>query len=549
MEHLLKFLHILFVVAEVLVIFNLIIIVHELGHFLAARWRGLVIEGFGVWFGKPLWQKKINGVVYSLGSIPAGGFVKLPQMAPMEAIEGKSETPHAPMKTVGALDKIIVAFAGPLFSFGLAAVFAVIVFAIGRPVGEAEATTTVGYVMEGSPAEKAGIKAGDQILEVDGKPVTRWAGMGKDSIVWRIIRSEGDTIPIKLKRGDEILTKEATPEKPDSSVFERKSLRQIEIMPASTPMIARITPGSAADKAGLKRDDLVTEVNGTKLLSVLDIDEYAKNHPNDSLTLTVVRGGQTLHIPFNVPGAKVAEVSENGPAQIAGLKRGDMVTAIDGKEVPNFEWATDFIRNHKGAPLTLDVLRGDEKVKIQVTPVVPVSGSTDPKIGVAWDRNDGIVWDDMGLFKIIHPRPGEQLRTGVMSIVDTLGALFSKKSDVKLQHLSGPVMIGRLYYHMFQSKEGWRMALWFSVVFNVNLALLNMLPVPVLDGGHITLALVEAVRRKPVNIKILEIVQTACAVLLIGFMIYIAFFDLSDLFGLRGKSGEIKFAKPETQQR
>src|SRR5438132_3256418 len=145
MEHLLKFLHILFVVAEVLVIFNLIIIVHELGHFLAARWRGLVIEGFGVWFGTPIWKKKINGVVYSLGSIPAGGFVKLPQMAPMEAIEGESETPREQLPPVSALDKIIVAFAGPLFSFGLAFVFAVIVWGIWRPVSEGGKTQIVGY--------------------------------------------------------------------------------------------------------------------------------------------------------------------------------------------------------------------------------------------------------------------------------------------------------------------------------------------------------------------------------------------------------------------
>ena len=549
METLLKFLHVLFVVAEVLVIFNLIIIVHELGHFLAARWRGLVVEGFGVWFGKPIWKKKINGVVYSLGSIPAGGFVKLPQMAPMEAIEGKSEAAQEPLKPITALDKIIVAFAGPLFSFGLASIFAVIVFAIGRPVGEAEATTTIGYVMEDSPAAKAGLKAGDQILEVDGQPVTRWAGMGKDSIVWRIIRSEGDTIPIKVRRGDEILTKEATPKKQDSSVFERKSLRQIEVMPASTPMIAKVAPGGPADKAGLKANDLITEVNGRKLLSILDLDDYAKDHPDESLTLTVLRGGQPLKIPFSVRGAKIGGITQNGPAQTAGLKIGDIVTAINGKEVPNFDWATAVIRKNKGDTLALTVLRGDEKLEIKLTPVVPVSGSKDPKIGVLWDRNEGIAWDDMGMFKIIHPRPVEQLRTGVMSIVDTLGALFSKKSDVKLQHLSGPVMIGRLYYHMFQSKEGWRMALWFSVIFNVNLALLNMLPVPVLDGGHITLALIEAVRRKPVNFKMLEIIQTACAVLLIGFMIYIAFFDLSDLFGFRSKGEEIRFAKPEAQQR
>src|SRR4029077_12427913 len=86
---------------------------------------------------------------------------------------------------------------------------------------------------------------------------------------------------------------------------------------------------------------------------------------------------------------------------------------------------------------------------------------------------------------------------------------------------------------MYKIKEGWRMALWFSVVLNVNLALLNLLPIPVLDGGHIMLALVEAVRRRPVNMRVLEIVQTACAVVIIGFMVYIAFFDVQDLFGTR----------------
>ena len=86
------------------------------------------------------------------------------------------------------------------------------------------------------------------------------------------------------------------------------------------------------------------------------------------------------------------------------------------------------------------------------------------------------------------------------------------------------------------------MALWFSVVLNVNLALLNLLPIPVLDGGHILLALIEAARRRPVNTRVLEIVQTACAVLIIGFMVYIAFFDVQDLpiFGHQG--GGPKFA-------
>ena len=81
----------IFIALEVVLLFNLLIGVHELGHFLAAKWRGLKIERFAIWFGKPIWKKKINGVEYALGWIPAGGYVALPQMATMEAIEGKPE--------------------------------------------------------------------------------------------------------------------------------------------------------------------------------------------------------------------------------------------------------------------------------------------------------------------------------------------------------------------------------------------------------------------------------------------------------------------------
>src|SRR4026208_2208392 len=104
---------VIFILLEVVILFNLLIVVHELGHFLAARWRGLYIEKFGIWFGKPIWQKPINGVQYSLGSIPFGGFVALPQLAPMDIIEGKVDLDRAKLPPISALDKIIVAVAGP----------------------------------------------------------------------------------------------------------------------------------------------------------------------------------------------------------------------------------------------------------------------------------------------------------------------------------------------------------------------------------------------------------------------------------------------------
>src|SRR6476620_2060178 len=128
----------LFVALEVVVLFNLLIFVHELGHFLAGRWRGRKIDRFAIWFGKPIWKTKINGVEYALGTIPAGGYVSLPQMATMETIEGKGESSGKPLPPISALDKIIVAFAGPLFSFLLALTFAFVVWVVGRPVSEAE---------------------------------------------------------------------------------------------------------------------------------------------------------------------------------------------------------------------------------------------------------------------------------------------------------------------------------------------------------------------------------------------------------------------------
>src|SRR5689334_6827932 len=151
------------VAIEVLLLFNLLIFVHELGHFLAARWRGLKIDRFAIWFGKPIWKKKINGVEYALGTIPAGGYVALPQMATMEIIEGKGENSGQPLPPISALDKIIVAFAGPLFSFLLAFAFAVIVWRVGKPeqnLPDSTMSTMIGWVDPDGPAAKAGLLPG-----------------------------------------------------------------------------------------------------------------------------------------------------------------------------------------------------------------------------------------------------------------------------------------------------------------------------------------------------------------------------------------------------
>jgi len=463
---------IIFILLEVLVLFNLLIVVHELGHFLAARWRGLYIEKFGVWFGRPLWKKTINGVQYSLGSIPFGGFVALPQLAPMDIIEGKADVDRAKLPRISALDKTIVAVAGPLFSLLLALFFAGVVWVIGHPVSESDSTTIIGYVMPDSPAQKVGLQPGDKILEVDGKPVRRFLGMN-DSVSWNVVRSEGDKIAVKFQRDGAVRTLWVEPYKAETRGWRRKSVRQLLIFPAETAIIDKVEPNTPAAAAGLQPHDIILGFNQTPIYNPIGLLEYISKHPNDQLVLHVEREGARFDVPVKPT-------------------------------------------------------------------LLPTEGEMKPRIGIQWDT--------AGKISIGHPNPIEQIYDSVTSTLKTIGAVASPKSDVKLQHLSGPVGIGRIYYLLFQNERGWQLALWFSVILNVNLAILNMLPIPVLDGGHIVLAIIESVRRKPVNMRVLEVIQTSCAMLIIGYMLYVTFFDVQDLPFIKNRLDKLEPARTSTTQ-
>src|SRR5215472_158633 len=287
---------VLVILLEVLLLFNVLIVVHEFGHFLAARWRGLYIEKFGVWFGKPLWKKTINGVQYSLGSIPFGGFVALPQLAPMDIIEGKADVDRAKLAPISALDKIIVAVAGPLFSLLLALFFAGIVWVVGHPVSETDSTTVIGYVLPDSPAQKAGLQAGDKILAVDGKVVRRFMGMN-DSVSWDVVRSEGDTIAVKFQRDGKVQTVWVEPYKAETSGWRRKSVRQLLVYPAETPIIDKVEPNTPAAAAGLRAGDIIRGFDQTPIYNPIALLEYISKHPKDQLVLHVERSGARFDIP------------------------------------------------------------------------------------------------------------------------------------------------------------------------------------------------------------------------------------------------------------
>lgn len=456
----------------VVMLFNIIIFVHELGHFLAGKWRGLQIDRFQIWFGKPIWKKEINGVQYGLGWIPAGGFVALPQMAPMEAIEG-GDKDREPLPKISPMDKIIVAFAGPLFSVLLALAAAVVVWGVGKPK-DFVPSTTVGFVLEDSPAEKAGILPGDEILKINGKEVNGFAGT-LDSITESIVLSSGDEIDFTVKRegAEEPMTLTSGFDTPPSRWWQRGGLRQVGLAPSGAAKIAGIIKNSPADKAGLVVGDVIVSVDGKKLYSDIQLSQYLKSKDNPTVTLEVKKAS-------------------------------------------------------------------GETVSVKVTPEKPLQPSDrGPMLGVMWDPTSDV---DV---RIVHPNPFAQVGDSLKMMWVTITSVADPGSSIGVDHLSGPVGIGQMLFSLLKTEDGWRRILGFMVLFNVNLAVLNMLPFPVLDGGHITLAILEKVAGKPVQAKALEVIQTACALALISLMLYVTSKDIGDKIrpGADDGGGEIRFAE------
>ena len=470
-----KILHVALLVAVVLISFNLIIFVHELGHFVAAKWRGLKVERFQIWFGRPLWKKEIGGVQYGLGWIPAGGFVALPQMAPMEAIEGGNKN-EAPLPPIKPLDKIIVAFAGPLFSLLLALLAATIVWKIGKPA-DIMPSQVIGSVEKDSPGEKAGLRVGDKILKVNGKDVHAFRGR-LDSIFEQIILSEGKDIVFTVERPGEPqpLTLTSTFEIDATKWYQRRALRRVGIAP---------------------------EVTSVEIAAVMTGDP-AKGYPPS-------------------------------PAEKAGLKPGDIVVRADGRPVTNRDVFLEIIKAAGTRPFEIEYKRDGKSTTVTLAAVVPVSpAGKSPMIGI--EPMDNTYIDET----MQHPGPWQQVRDSLESMWMTISKLISPKSNIGLDHLSGPIGIGMVKYAMLEMEHPLNRLLGFFVLFNVNLAVFNMLPLPVLDGGHITLALAESIARRPVRARFLEWLQTGFALLLMSLMLYVTSKDIGDRFG-EGKREPIVF--------
>ena len=451
------FLYGLLLVIIVIGLFNIMIFVHELGHFLAARWRGLQVDRFQIWFGKPIWKKTINGVQYGLGWIPAGGFVALPQMAAMESIEGENLDKDK-LPPVSPLDKIIVAFAGPLFSLLLAVVAGFLVWGLGKPIDSIK-SNLVGGVIEESPAEGL-LFPGDKILKVDGEPVDGFVGKLNEDIRTRTMLTRGDTIDFEIERDGKVMVVTTKFDIHETGIFQRRALPDPGLMPAGPAVVGSLLKGKG-----------------------------------------------------------------ESPAERAGLEVGDQVLKVDGVEVFGTYHVSQLIKKNDYKTATLTVKRGEEVMELTMTPLKPKGDDyKKPLLGISWDRKAMVETE------ITNPNPWEQIGDSLRTMWLTIKIITAPDSNIGPDQLAGPVGIARTKFLLLQEEHGWLRVLAFFVLFNVNLAVLNMLPLPVLDGGHIVMAILEAVRGKPLPARFLEVIQAGFALLLMGFMLYITTKDLGDIF-------------------
>ncbi len=427
----------IYVIAAVLILFGAAIFIHEFGHFWVARKLGMKVEEFAIGFGPKIYSWKRDGIEYSLRWIPAGGFVKLPQMVTSEALEGKNaeEVPPAP-----PLHKILTAFAGPFMNVVLAFAIATIIYFVGLPVPVNPPIS--GYVQPGSAEAKLGIQSGDIIKAVNGKKVTSWQDVNMDTAVART-----SVVPVVIEHNGTEHTYQLR-----ATTDNAIGLKLLNLDPRDHPKILQVTPHSAAEKAGIKPDDVILSF-------------------------------------ANVP-------------------------------VASGEQLVELIHKCGNRPTDIQVKRGQSELTLNITPTID-PGTKNGRIGVMFSPDSTQVY----VVQKPGPTPWENVSDVFNRTFAVINALIhSHETGVGPKDLTGP--IGILSILAAWVKTDYRLALNFMVLLNVNLAIINLLPIPVLDGGHILMSIIEKIRRRPLSVKFMEYTTTAFAVMIISFMLYVAFFDI-----------------------
>ena len=297
-------------------------------------------------------------------------------------------------------------------------------------------------------------------------------------------------------------------------------------------------PNPAAD-AGLQAGDNVTSIDGHRVANFEDILNgvlLGKGRASDDrrkAIFVIERAGKSMEIvvyprllgddKIRISGVEPAEdltaesLLPDWPAALAGIKPGDRIIAVDGKPVFQRVAISEHLAKNTSRPSEFLLQRGQEQITLRIQPRLATderTGKSVPRIGLRY--RDNIV--------ILHPTPWAQVSNDVVSTFRTLGALLSPNSDIGPSKLSGPIGIARALHQ--QAQWDIRRALWFVILVNVNLAIFNLLPIPVLDGGQILFATIGRIRRRELPANFIMATQSAFFVILMSLIVYVSFFDV-----------------------
>lgn len=443
---------------------GLSIFVHELGHFLAARARGLKVERFSIGFGPAIfkWRGK-DGVEYRISWLPFGGYVALPQLVDMGRLEGADGTleeihEKRQLSPISYTSKMLALVMGSVFNLIFALILAVFLWMAGQEVASAMLDTRVGTVSRNlaafdkpdtlSPANKAGIQPGDRVVAVDGVPVDTWQDM-----------------------------------------------------------TYRIVTGIRRDAEGRPFTEFTIERNGEQFTVGLNPELVTKEDRR-------LVGIGLMDI------IEVGTLEADTPLARSGFQSGDLLVAYDGKPLHSYRTFLQYALEHPEKSIAFEVEREGDRMTLQHTPVIRYNDEGEA-VGLAMSK---VLFQKA---ETIYPNPLTQFTEKMEMFYLTLRALVTPSSDVKVRNMSGPV--GIIDNLQFAASLGFKQMVWFLVFININLAILNLLPIPVLDGGHMAFATIAKIRGKPLPPRLLEGTQAIFVILLFSFMLYVTFFDFGRL--------------------
>ena len=526
-----------------------LIFIHELGHFFAAKRCGIRVEKFSIGFGPRLFGFRRGETEYCLSALPFGGFVKMAGENPDEQKGEEGEFASAP---VG--HRIFVAIAGPVMNFLLGIILFSFVYLIGLDhgtmwlmemlVGRSDQMAQIGLVADDSPAKQGGIEPGDTIVSINDRKIKNWQDFNTT-----ILTHPDEELKIIVSRDGQPKTLYVTPKSLD-----RKGIGQIRVSSRQSAMVEGITEGSAAAEAGVQARDLIESINERQIYHVPEFGSviwepsypFASAHRrfyqelNESqsggIALGIRRGSESLTVSFPINWMVNAVVEEGSEAEKAGIQSGDEIVSINGESIQNFELYPklyELATRNPGQSVEIGLLRNGEQMNATLTPALGVDENQLYLQGLHWQLS----LDGLALAVPSVPIPKYNIVTAVGEGIQTNWLILEMVTkvlkrlvtrEVKTKHLTGPIGIVDATRRVVEF--GLRSLLFFVGFISVNLAIVNLLPIPIADGGQILFFTLEKLRGRPLSIRNQMIIQQVSIVLLAGLFLYITFYDLLRVF-------------------